>query len=328
MAKEFEFIRRIRAAAPAGAAVLGIGDDCAVWRASPGCEQLVSTDLLIEGVHFTPGRGTLEQLGARALAVNLSDIAAMGGAPRHATLGLALPGGDPDAFLPLVAGFCDLAREHGVSLAGGDTCASPGPLMIAVTVFGEAPENTAVRRSGARAGDLLYVTGTLGDSAMGLALLPENGAVPEPDKTTLIARHLAPTPRIDAGRILREAGASAMIDVSDGLLQDLGHILEESGVGARVDGDALPLSPALKAACAALGRDPLPLAAGGGEDYELLCALPPDVAPEAERRVAATGLTLTRIGEARRESGLAWHLHGQGGAPPAPGYEHFAGTAP
>ncbi|MDH5527587.1 MAG: thiamine-phosphate kinase [Nitrospirota bacterium] len=324
MAQEFQFIQRIRATAPGNGAVLGIGDDCAVWHPGAGFDQLVSTDLLIEEVHFDLSHGSLAQLGARSLAVNLSDIAAMGGAPCHATLGLALPGADPNRFLPLVEGFCEMARGHGVTLAGGDTCSSPGPLMISVTIFGEVPQGSAVRRSGARPDDLLYVTGSLGDSAMGLSLLRDPAQAPPEAVRALTARHLSPTPRIAAGQFLREAGASAMIDVSDGLLQDLGHILEESGVGAWVEGTLLPLSPSLQSVCATLERDPLPLAAGGGEDYELLCAVPPEKAHEVEQCASRTGVPLTRIGAVRREAGLEWRINGRATPPPASGYEHFA----
>ncbi|MDH4228444.1 MAG: thiamine-phosphate kinase [Nitrospirota bacterium] len=324
MVAEFDFIQRVRAVAPSGSLALGIGDDCAVWSPAPGCDQLVTSDLLIEGVHFTLGHGTLEDLGAKALAVNLSDVAAMGGTPRHAVLGLGLPGREPARFLPLVDGFCTVARRCGVTLAGGDTCASPGSLMIAVTVLGEVPEGRAVRRSGARAGDALYVTGTPGDSALGLRLLTDGpGGVPQPAREELVRRHLAPRARVAEGPLLREAGVSAMIDISDGLLRDLGHILEQSGVGARVDAELLPVSAALQAACRSLGLDAVPFAAGGGEDYELLFTVPADAVDRVEALVRAGSVAAVRIGSITTEPGLQWYADGRACRPPAPGYEHF-----
>lgn len=329
MGAEFDFIARVRARAAAGAggAVLGIGDDCALWRPGPGMEQVVTTDLLLEGVHFDmawgPLEDLLEDLGAKALAVNLSDIAAMGAAPRLVTLGLGLPG-PPEAYWPLAEGFLQAAEAARVAVVGGDTCATRGGLVIAVTAVGEVPAGRAVTRAGARPGDDVYVTGTVGDAAAGLALV--KGARPDLDaaaRAALADRLLRPQARVAEGLTVREAGAaSAMIDVSDGLAADLGHILEASGVGAVLDADALPLSDAFAAYCTATATDPAALALGGGEDYELVFTVPPGGRAAIERLLAG-GLAARRVGRIVAGSGLALQREGTARPVPTRGYEHF-----
>jgi thiamine-monophosphate kinase len=325
---EFDFIERVRARAGAGGITLGIGDDCAVWHPGPGLEQVITTDLLLEGIHFDLARCPLEDLGAKALAVNLSDIAAMGAAPRLATLALGLPG-PPDGYWPLVDAFLAAAEAAGVAVAGGDTCRSQGGLLVAVAVVGEVPEGKALTRTGARPGDGVYVTGTLGDSAAGLALL--SGPGPEglspTARAALIARHLHPTARVTEGLKLRESGAvSAMIDVSDGLAGDLGHILEASGtgtLGAVLEAEALPLSDAFAAYCAAAGEDPDRLALAGGEDYELAFTVP-EAAEDRIARLLAGGLEARRIGRIVAEPGLSLARDGAVRPIATHGYEHFA----
>jgi thiamine-monophosphate kinase len=291
---EFGFIERIRRAAAGGPGVrIGIGDDCAVLDWPAGHLLLTSNDLLIEGVHFRLEWSDWHTLGRKSVSVNVSDIAAMGGTPRYLYLGLGIPEhtavADLDRFL---AGFLEAASGYGAALVGGDTCRSPGPLLISVTVEGSAPADEVIRRSGAEPGHAIYVSGTLGDSALGLRRL-RNGLQPE---AFLSRRHHDPQARVALGRALAAAGlAGAMIDLSDGLLADLGHILEASSVGARLEEGRLPLSPAFREALAA---DPqlLELAWSGGEDYELLFTVPSSKESLLAEVSAECGLDLTRIG--------------------------------
>jgi thiamine-monophosphate kinase len=287
---EFGFIERIRrAVAQAPGVAVGIGDDCAVLELPPGERLLTSTDLLIEDVHFRRAWTDMERLGRKSVSVNVSDIAAMGGTPRHLYLGLGIPKDfaleELDAF---VAGFLAACADYRATLVGGDTCRSPGPLMISVTVEGTVAAGELVCRSGARVGDGVYVSGTLGDSALALRQLLD-GKVPE---AASAARHHDPRAQVALGRTLASARIpSAMIDVSDGLLADLGHLMESSAVGAQIDEAALPLSAALRRA---VNDDPerIELALSGGEDYELLFTVP----PEREPALADLALPVTRIG--------------------------------
>lgn len=291
---EFGFIERIRqAVTQAPGVVVGIGDDCAVLELPPGERLLTSTDLLIEEVHFRRDWADMRLLGRKSVSVNVSDIAAMGGSPRHLYLGLGIPAGvavaELDAF---VAGFIAACADYGAILVGGDTCRSPGPLLISVTVEGTVPADEVVCRSGARVGDALYVSGTLGDSALVLQQLLA-GAVPEPE---LVGRHYDPLARVALGRALAAARIpTAMIDVSDGLLADLGHILKASAVGAEIDAAALPLAAPLSSR---VGKDPdlIRLALSGGEDYELLFSAPPERHSELTLLAAGVGVPVTCIG--------------------------------
>jgi thiamine-monophosphate kinase len=328
MGAEFAFIAAIRqAVAGGGSPALGIGDDCAVWTPTPGCQQLVSTDLLIEDIHFTLGGASgLTDLGQKALAVNLSDVAAMGGVPCYVTLGLGLPG-PPESYRALMDGFIAHAAACGVSLIGGDTCAARDRLMISVTVIGEAPTGRAVTRSGAKPGDRIYLTGCTGESAAGLALLsnPSLADVLDPVHwDTLLGRHLRPTARLAEGALLGESGlASAMIDVSDGVAPDLGHILTESRVGAELDADKIPVSDPLNAFADATGGDALNMALGGGEDYELLFTVRPGHCAEVEGKIAAGELNARAIGHIHEQTGLTLVRGGQS-LPVPGGFEHFS----
>jgi thiamine-monophosphate kinase len=259
--------------------MLGIGDDAAVWTPTPGARAIVTTDSLIEGVHFRLDWTGWRDLGHKALAVNLSDIAAMGGRPRLAVVSLGLTGAEPVAgLLELYRGLGTLAARHGVMVAGGDVVASPDRLGLHVTVIGESWPDLGGRvltRSGARPGDLLGVSGPLGLAAAGLRVLAAGGAdVAEAggDERAWLDAHLRPEPRVAYGRLLVEAGASAAMDLSDGLFGDLAKICARSGVAARIDLEALPVPDAL---CRCFPDDWLDLATRGGEDYELLFALPP-----------------------------------------------------
>ena len=317
---EFEIIRRFFSH-PARNAVLGVGDDAAIVRARPGYEWVMTTDMLVAGRHFARDADP-RKLGHKALAVNLSDIAAMGGRPRWATLAIALPRVDARWLAAFMRGFMRLARRHGVDLVGGDT--TRGPLNICVEVVGEVPRGRALRRDGARPGDDVWVSGTLGDAA--LALAARRLGLRRRERLLLTQKLDAPTPRIGLGEALRGVARSA-IDVSDGLVADLGHICERSRVAAVVGLERLPCSAIMKkhrdrpAARAAL--------LAGGDDYELAFT-----AGRAHReRIAAIArrlrLKLARIGRIvrqRRETPRVTVLDASGRPIPLRrgGYEHFS----
>ncbi len=322
---EFGFIERIQRAVAKGegnGVRLGIGDDCAVLELPPGQVLLTSTDLLIEEIHFRTDWTDWRALGAKCVSVNVSDVAAMGGNPRHLYLGLAIPADmamdDLDAFLE---GFLETAAGYGAVLVGGDTCRSPGPLMISVTVEGAVPADQVVTRSGARPGDAVYVSGTLGDSALALQRL-QSGC---PVLDELADCHHQPQARVALGRALASAQLpSAMIDVSDGVLADLGHILDASVVGARLERALFPLSPGF---CRALAEDPavFELALSGGEDYELLFTVP--VAKEHLLAALIVDVPITRIGivTAADQGLLLVDEAGRMRSARAKGYNHFRG---
>lgn len=298
---EFGLIEKIRRATPRGRGVLlGIGDDAA-WIANPSRSSLITSDLLIEGIHFDLKWTSLFDLGYKTLAVNLSDIAAMGGIPAYLILSLGIPSafdsGDVEEFY---RGIRFLAAKHGVALVGGDTNAAK-LLIISACILGHAP-HPPIRRSGAQAGDDIYVTGTLGDSALALKFLKSHLRQPNRGPVKyLLSRHHRPTPRVALGALLaRERLATAMIDVSDGLIQDLGHICVASGVGAEIWEDRLPLSRAYRVLAGKKGRR---CALSGGEDYELLfCARPKD-RRQIEKLQQRTRVAVTRIGSCQSSKG-------------------------
>ncbi len=292
MAGEFELIARhfTRPGRRSAAAVgLGVGDDCALLSPTPGQQMAVSSDMLVEGRHFLSTVAP-ERLGHKALAVNLSDLAACGAEPLAFTLALALPRGD-DAFAAgLARGLFALADAHGIELVGGDTTA--GPLNLCLTVIGQVPPGQALLRSGARAGDRLWVSGTLGDARLALEFFRGTVALPGECFETVRRAMELPQPRVTLGLALRGVATSA-IDLSDGLVGDLGHVLARSGVGATVDVDALPRSAVLATMPVALRHRCL---LAGGDDYELLFSAPPahDEAVRAAGRQA--GVAVTPIG--------------------------------
>ncbi len=289
---EKSLIARIRKHARAGPGVIaGIGDDCAILRIPPGHETLVTTDFSLEGVHFRREWHSPQVVGHRCLVRGLSDIAAMGGQPIAAFLSLALPPKLPQRWVDqFMTGLLKLADEFEVTLAGGDTAQSPSKILADIVVVGSAPKGKAIRRSGARPGDRIYVTGELGASAATLALLFSGRKL----QAAAFPRHFHPVPRIQVGRWLREhALASAMIDISDGLSTDLAHICEESGVGAEIHADAIPRASIGKPA----QEVALKFALHGGEDYELLFTAPRN--KPIPRRIA--GITLTEIGHITRQ---------------------------
>jgi len=309
---EFALIRRHFAGlSPARADVpLGIGDDCALLQPSPDRQLAVTSDTLISGRHF-PQATAPADIGWKALAVNLSDLAAMGAEPRWFTLALSLPAADGDWLAGFAAGLRELAMASGIALVGGDT--TRGPLSITITAMGEVPPGQALRRDGARPGDLVCVTGTLGDAALALKLLDQPGLPPQ-----LRRRLDRPEPRLKAGLALRGL-ATAALDLSDGLAGDLGHILAASGVGAEIDLRALPASSHFNGLAPAADRTELMLR--GGDDYELCVCLPPEALEEAQQRL---DVPLTQIGRITGEPGLR-SIDASGSAQPqdACGYRHF-----
>jgi thiamine-monophosphate kinase len=274
-----------------GDIALAVGDDCALLEPAPGEQWAVSTDTLVESVHFLPSVDPAA-LGHKALAVNLSDLAACGAEPRCFFLALALPKVDEAWLAAFSGGMFALADAHGCVLAGGDTTRSPQGVVITVTVMGSVPRGQALLRSGARPGDDLWVSGTLGDAAFGLAL--RQGGTPVPDDLReAVARLERPQPQVGLGRALRGV-ATAAIDISDGLLGDLGHIMERSAVGARVEWDRIPRSGALRRQAEA---DQRRFALAGGDDYELIFTAPAGRRGDVGRVAAGAGAAVTRIGE-------------------------------
>jgi thiamine-monophosphate kinase len=326
---EFELLARVRERLPSPPphVVLGSGDDAAV--VVPGGATATSVDALVDGVHFRRETAALEQIGAKALAVALSDLAAMGADPGEAYVVLGVPEDlDEDGCLELLDGIARVAEQTGTTLAGGDVTRAPA-LTLAVTVVGHAPTpGDLVTRAGARPGDLLAVTGELGGAAAGLLLLEARSSF-EPhgdanlDRASLLARQLEPRPRLDAGRALAAAGAGATIDLSDGLGSDARHLATASGVGLEMDAGSLPLAPGLAEVAASAGQDPLRLAVSGGEDYELLVALPAERLEGAKAALGPPGGPgLTRIGAVVAGEGVEIRLP-DGGTLEAGGFDQL-----
>lgn len=325
---EFELLAKLRERLPqAGSQVkLGSGDDAAITV--PGGATATSVDAIVEGVHFRREEAGLDLVGRKALATALSDLAAMGAEPGEAYVVLGAPPDlGEDDFLTLLDGMLDLAAATGTTLAGGDLTRAPA-LTLAVTVVGHAPTADAfVSRAGAQPGDVLVLTGEIGAAAAGRLLLDDPSlaqAVPEDTATRLRARQLDPIPRLRSGRSLAAAGARAMIDLSDGLAGDAGHIAQASGVVLEIDAGTLPLAKGVAEVAAAAGRDPLQLAASGGEDYELLAALPVERLGDASTAIGeAAETTLTPIGQVAAGEGVEIRLPG-GERLEAGGYDHLA----
>ena len=317
---EFEIIRRFFTH-PARGAVLGVGDDGAIVRARSGMELVVSADMLVEGRHFSRGADP-EQLGHKAIAVNLSDLAAMGAVPRWTTLSIALPRVDARWLGAFMRGFMRLARRHGVDLVGGDT--TRGPLNISVQIIGEVPAGRALRRDGARAGDDVWVSGTLGDAALALAATKRRITLARGERVRLEGRLHAPAPRVAMGKALRGIARSA-IDVSDGLVADLGHICERSRVSATVQLERIPASVILRRYLARPAARAALLA--GGDDYELVFTAGRSRRGIIDRLARRLRLKLTCIGKiTRRRSAPLVTVLGADGHPVAvgqTGYKHF-----
>ncbi|MDO9371443.1 MAG: thiamine-phosphate kinase [Gammaproteobacteria bacterium] len=299
--------------------VLGIGDDAALLHVPEGMELAVATDTLVEGVHFSPHTKPGD-IGYKALAVNLSDMAAMGAEPRWATLALTLPQADESWLADFSAGFFALASEYRIQLIGGDT--TRGPLSITVQILGLVPAGTALRRSGAHAGDLIYVTGTLGDAGLGLRVLQQPLELSAQHAAHVMQRLNRPQPRVTEGIALRGI-ASAAIDVSDGLGADLGHILQASGAGARINLSTLPLSAAVADYVNHSGDWCMPLCAG--DDYELCFTVPAQKCSALLDAMKSSPTGCTHIGVIEAAPGLRCiSASGELITPRAGGYQHFS----
>ncbi|NMT65496.1 thiamine-phosphate kinase [Marinobacter orientalis] len=312
---EFELIRHyffpIAEAGHTSAVVLGPGDDCAIQQIEPGRDLVFSVDALVEGVHFPPHYDP-EKLGWRCLAVAASDLAAMGADPVCFTLALTLPDADPDWLHGFARGLASAAKHFGLALAGGDT--TRGPLTLSLQVHGTVPRGQAIRRSGARAGDYICVSGTLGGAGAALDYLGSDN--PGADEQALLVRYHYPEARLDLGVALR-GYASAAVDISDGLVADLGHILAASGVAASIDATRLPVSAALKRLA---GEDAVNHAMNAGDDYELCITISPQAWESLPEDIRGR---LTIIGEVKSGEGLAITHNGQSQALAAGGYDHF-----
>jgi thiamine-monophosphate kinase len=315
---------------PAVPLVVGIGDDAAVVQPDRGALQVLTTDALVEGVHFDRRYSSLVDIGYRALAVNLSDIAAMGAMPRHALLSLMLPEGiGVEEVEALADGVAMSAREARVGIAGGNITRTTGPLVVDMTVVGSVKPRKFLTRGGGRPGDVLYVSGTLGAAAAGLDWLRTRPAGPagvpeEPGLATCVDRYRRPVPRLRLGALLgRTRAARACMDLSDGLADGVRQIAEASGTGVRVDADRLPIDPAARQWFSQRGADPVVSSIASGDDYELLFA----VQPKGGGRIKAVGqlargLALTAIGELTQESELVLVRNGQPEILPS-GFSHF-----
>ncbi len=293
---------------------LGIGDDCALLRLPADRVLAVTMDTLVAGVHFFPDVDP-EALGHKVLAVNLSDLAAVGAEPVWGFLALTLPRVDTDWLERFAGGLFELAGRYRVDLAGGDT--TRGPLTVTLQASGWVPERQALKRSGARPGDGIYLSGWLGDAGLGLKMLQGEVTWRDPDT---VARLLRPEPRVELGLALRGL-AHACIDVSDGLAADLHHLLNASGVGGTIEWEALPLSPAMRRYLTEGGDWRLPLQAG--EDYELCFTMPPWREADLERRLPSGGVAWHRIGTIEKQDGLRITKGEKVTALPAVGYRHF-----
>lgn len=324
---EFELIERYfranaqRGVAHRGDVVLGIGDDAAVLDMPEGQQLVAALDTLVEGRHF-PGGCAPRSIGHRALAVNLSDLAAMGADPAWCLLALTLPAAEESFLDAFATGLCELAQRHGVALIGGDT--TGGPLSVSLQALGFVPRGQALRRDGASPGDLLYVSGTPGDAAAGLAMLQRAGSdSASAHHEHLLQRFLYPEPRIELGRALRGL-ASACIDVSDGLAADAHKLAIASGCGALIDAAQLPLSDALTGI---MGADTaVTLALTGGDDYELCFTVPVARRVELETRLTNVKCRVTCIGSMGTQSGLRVTHRGADMPCDTHGYDHFRTT--
>lgn len=330
---EAELVGRIRQRLPDPPPwlLVGIGDDAAVVEPERNRVEVLTVDALVEGVHFDRRFTPAAAIGHRALAANLSDIAAMGAAPRLALLSLALPPSLRCAdFEEVVSGLAALARQHRVHVIGGNLTRSPGPLMVDITVVGSVKRRQALTRGGARPGDEIYVTGTLGAAAAGLQLLAasaETAAAPSTSQEPLVRSYLYPEPRLRVGTLLsRNRAAAACMDLSDGLADAVWRIAEASGIGAAIDADALPIHPEARRWFEGRGADPVLEAVKGGDDYELLFASRPRLRGRLRAVVRHADVPFTRIGAFTPEGGVVLRRSEAGRPTQSPlprGFSHF-----
>ncbi|MFL6216636.1 MAG: thiamine-phosphate kinase [Blastocatellia bacterium] len=335
MPGELEIIARLRARAHAAAGVrIGIGDDAAVLQTDSARDLLACSDLMTEGVHFCREWSPPHLLGRKALAVTLSDIAAMGGAARYAMASIALPSNLPAGFVDeLFNGLLDYADASDVAIIGGDTSSSTDSLFIDTIALGNCEAGRAVARSGASASDVVYVTGALGASMAGLMLLERghrltsNATMSDDEmsraRASAMSKHLSPAPHLALGRLIGERRlATAMIDVSDGLSTDLSHVLDESSCGAVLRAAAIPVADAARALAGELNAEPLALALHGGEEYELLFTARPEHRERIAQLSNEVGVPITAIGEITAGDGLRLERDGAVEPLKASGYEH------
>jgi len=304
--------------------LVGPGDDAAVLEPGRGL-TVATTDMLVEGVHFDRGLTSARDLGIKSIAVNVSDLAAMAASPRYALVALGLPPDvDPSWVIELFGGMRAACDEYALSLVGGDLSAA-AEVVVSVTVTGEAVRGKAVLRSGARPGDRVVVTGTLGAAAGGLALARAgHPAASTPWGRALLQAHFRPEARVGEGQTLGQAGATAMMDLSDGLLLDLSRLCAESAVGARVELTRVPVAPELLELSSVVQVDPLELALSGGEDYELLATIDPAAVDGARSKLEERfGVALTDVGEIRERGFVAVDADGEERPIEPRGWEHF-----
>jgi thiamine-monophosphate kinase len=326
---EFGLIDRLaqKLGQPDESVIVGIGDDAAVLQVTEGHQTVMTTDMLVEGIHFLSQTITFHNLGFKSLAVSISDIAAMGGIPKHAVISLAIPPQvHVESLESLYEGVAEICRQHGTHVVGGDIVKIQERLVISVTILGEVETGRALLRSGAKPGDVVFVSGTVGGSAAGLALLQGEGdhlSVTERDK--LIEFHQRPKPQVLLGRLLLQSGiCTSCNDISDGLASELNEIAQASGVGMEIERSAIPIHSAVRAFASAVQKDPLDFALFGGEDYQLVGTAREDAFPSLQMRAREMGISLTRIGIVTKEKGI-W-LTGGGQQPrliEAKGYCHF-----
>lgn len=331
---EFGLIARLLAGLPQPAGVLlGAGDDAAALEVGAPNQVLVATcDAQVQDIHFRLATATPAEIGRRVLAVNISDIAAMGAAPRFALISLLVPPTLEVATLDgIYAGLRDEAERFGVAIVGGNVARNPERLVIDVTLLGMGARGSLLQRDGAQPGDVLLVTGTLGAAAAGLHLLEDPALASRmsaADCAPLLAAQRTPVPQVAAGQWLARFGATAAMDISDGLAADLGHLCAASHVGAQVDAHALPLDQATRACAATAGADVVDWALFGGEDYQLLFTVPPARVADCQMGLlAATGVTATPLGVVESMVGIRLIRQGVVTALPATGWDHFAERA-
>lgn len=327
MPTESQIISRLKDRARADERVLvGIGDDAAVIKGLGERDLLACCDLMVEGVHFRAEWGPPSLLGRKALAVNLSDIAAMGGVPKFAMVSVALPGKFSAEFIDEVfRGLFELADARGVSIVGGDTSSSPDSFFIDVSVIGECAGGKAITRGGANIGDSIYVSGSLGASALGLSLLEQGVRLSdESDFQDALLKHLKPEPRLSLGHAIGEAGlATAMIDISDGLSSDLWHLLDESKCGAVIHAGTIPIADCVRRSSSrALTTNPLQLALNSGEEYELLFTVTAENVAKLDEMSRSLVVPITRIGEIVAGGELQLETGEKLESLPRSGYEH------
>ena len=303
---EFGFIDRIKKGCISreSGVIAGIGDDCAVLKSPDGSAILLTTDMLVEGVHFPRQYASPFLLGRKSLAVNISDIAAMGGIPKEALVAIAIPKQSEIEFLDgLYDGIKSMAAENDINLIGGDTVSSPENLVISITLMGEAPEDEILYRSGAAAADVIFLTGTVGSSAAGLDIAVEKRRFVKKD--LLLAAHFDPVPHVKAGRIIAASkAANSLIDVSDGIVSDLGHICDESGVGAIIEFARVPITELFREYCENYGLALEDHALHGGEDYVLLGTAPEKSVRTLEETLKSQDCSFFSIGTITKDKGI------------------------